>query len=276
MPANDRDAIKELISRATKNGIITYDELSAALSHDEMTSEQIEDIMTMISEMATDTVVDGTCEVPETATIERLPPSQYERVESIVVEGFFTGIAPPTSLQSIGTLSLCKCEGMPLPEGIVQIDAIDLEYSHLALPSSVQRVGRLEINYSDSSLDHANVKEFGDVLLLNADFTFAEGVRKIGNLDASTSSVQLPSTLESIGNISLRHDYDAEDVIEWPEGTLSAGEIRMSGPTRIRVPASVTKVSAVHLREGAQLSMGDSTNIEGECHVAEGAQLIRY
>jgi len=47
---NEAD-VKKLIARGKKRGYLTYDELNAALPQDEMSSEQIEDIMSAISDM---------------------------------------------------------------------------------------------------------------------------------------------------------------------------------------------------------------------------------
>jgi RNA polymerase primary sigma factor len=49
-------SIKKLIARAKRRGVITVDELNAALPQDQMTSEQIEDIMSAISEMGVNIV----------------------------------------------------------------------------------------------------------------------------------------------------------------------------------------------------------------------------
>ncbi len=49
-------AIKKLIARAKKRGVITYDELNEALPQDQMASEQIEDVMSAISEMGVNIV----------------------------------------------------------------------------------------------------------------------------------------------------------------------------------------------------------------------------
>src|SRR5688572_23977169 len=49
-------AVKKLIARAKKKGVITYDELNEALPQDQMSSEQIEDIMSAISEMGVNIV----------------------------------------------------------------------------------------------------------------------------------------------------------------------------------------------------------------------------
>ena len=61
-------SIKKLIARARKRGVITYDELNEALPQDQMSSEQIEDVMSALSEMGVNIVEsdDGEDEEPET------------------------------------------------------------------------------------------------------------------------------------------------------------------------------------------------------------------
>ncbi len=49
-------SIKKLIARAKRRGVITYDELNAALPQDQMSSEQIEDVMSALSEMGVNIV----------------------------------------------------------------------------------------------------------------------------------------------------------------------------------------------------------------------------
>src|SRR5947209_5121775 len=44
-------SIKKLIARAKKRGVVTYDELNEALPQDQMSSEQIEDIMSALNDM---------------------------------------------------------------------------------------------------------------------------------------------------------------------------------------------------------------------------------
>ena len=50
------EAVKQLIERGSGRGYITYDELNAALPQDKNSSEHIEDIMAMISEMGINVV----------------------------------------------------------------------------------------------------------------------------------------------------------------------------------------------------------------------------
>src|SRR5919107_4834969 len=49
-------SIKKLIARAKKRGVITYDELNEALPQDQMSSEQIEDIMSALNDMGVNIV----------------------------------------------------------------------------------------------------------------------------------------------------------------------------------------------------------------------------
>ena len=44
-------AIKKILARGKERGYLTYDDLNAALPHDQVSSEQIEDTMTMLSEL---------------------------------------------------------------------------------------------------------------------------------------------------------------------------------------------------------------------------------
>src|SRR3954471_12256984 len=49
-------SIKKLIARAKKRGFITYDELNEALPQDQMSSEQIEDVMSALNDMGVNIV----------------------------------------------------------------------------------------------------------------------------------------------------------------------------------------------------------------------------
>ncbi|MCC3861454.1 RNA polymerase sigma factor RpoD [Pseudemcibacter aquimaris] len=53
---DSQKAVKKMIAEAKKRGYITYDALNEALPQDQMSSEQIEDVMTMLSEMGINVV----------------------------------------------------------------------------------------------------------------------------------------------------------------------------------------------------------------------------
>src|SRR3954454_2651100 len=48
--------LKKLIARAKKRGYVTYDEINDALPQDQMSSEQIEDIMSSLNDMGVQVV----------------------------------------------------------------------------------------------------------------------------------------------------------------------------------------------------------------------------
>jgi RNA polymerase primary sigma factor len=80
--------LKKLVTRAKKRGYITYDELNDALPQDQMSSEQIEDVMSALSEMginvveneeADDDEGDGEAEGDADAGIDEIESGDGER-----------------------------------------------------------------------------------------------------------------------------------------------------------------------------------------------------
>jgi RNA polymerase primary sigma factor len=61
-------SIKKMVAKAKDRGYITYDELNATLPQDQLSSEQIEDVMTMLSEMGINVVEN---EESETEAVEK-------------------------------------------------------------------------------------------------------------------------------------------------------------------------------------------------------------
>jgi RNA polymerase primary sigma factor len=57
-------AIKKMVARGRERGYVTYDELNAALPHDQVSSEQIEDTMTMLSELGVNVIESEESEEP--------------------------------------------------------------------------------------------------------------------------------------------------------------------------------------------------------------------
>jgi RNA polymerase primary sigma factor len=60
-------AIKKMLARGKERGYLTYDELNAALPHDQVSSEQIEDTMTMLSELGVNVIESEESEEPAAA-----------------------------------------------------------------------------------------------------------------------------------------------------------------------------------------------------------------
>ncbi|WP_404383713.1 RNA polymerase sigma factor RpoD [Caenispirillum salinarum] len=60
-------AVKKLVAKGKERGFVTYDELNAALPSDDVSSEQIEDTMSMLSEMGVN-VIEGEDDVETSST----------------------------------------------------------------------------------------------------------------------------------------------------------------------------------------------------------------
>ncbi len=73
-------SIKKLIARAKKRGVVTYDELNAALPQDQMSSEQIEDIMSALNDMGVQVVENEDSDEEES---EKDEPAQEEEVDPL-------------------------------------------------------------------------------------------------------------------------------------------------------------------------------------------------
>src|SRR6266702_60763 len=62
--------IKKMVARGKERGYLTYDELNAALPPDQVSSEQIEDTMTMLSELGINVIENEESEEPAAAEAE--------------------------------------------------------------------------------------------------------------------------------------------------------------------------------------------------------------
>src|SRR2546423_2666689 len=63
-------AIKKMVARGKERGYLTYDELNAALPQDQVSSEQIEDTRTMLSELGINVIESEESEEPAEAEAE--------------------------------------------------------------------------------------------------------------------------------------------------------------------------------------------------------------
>src|SRR5712672_919965 len=70
-------AVKKMIKLAKKRGYVTYEQINAVLPSEEVTSEQIEDILAMLNDMGINTV-----EQEETESDEEEKPEEPEEEES--------------------------------------------------------------------------------------------------------------------------------------------------------------------------------------------------
>src|SRR5260370_10644505 len=72
-------AVKKMIKQAKKRGYVTYEQLNAVMPSEEVTSEQIEDILTMLNEMGINVVE---TEADEAEEEEPRDAEEAEEIES--------------------------------------------------------------------------------------------------------------------------------------------------------------------------------------------------
>src|SRR5688572_10891506 len=77
-------AVKKLIKTAKKRGYVTYEEINAVLPSEEVTSEQIEDIMAMFSDMGINVVDEDEVEEAEPDTPEEESTELAEKTGTAV------------------------------------------------------------------------------------------------------------------------------------------------------------------------------------------------
>ncbi|MBM3492429.1 MAG: RNA polymerase sigma factor RpoD [Alphaproteobacteria bacterium] len=101
--------LKKLIARGKERGYVTYDELNAAMPHDQVSSEQIEDVMTMLSELGINLVENE--EQEEVAEpVKRFDVTQPER-EAPEEEYDRTDDPVRMYLREMGSVELLSREG---------------------------------------------------------------------------------------------------------------------------------------------------------------------
>ncbi len=112
--------VKKLLAKAKRRGFLTYDELNAALPQDQMSSEQIEDVMSAISEMGVNIVEndedapDDAEEEEEVETIDNISENDPRSLTSTVKK---TGTGDRTDdpvrmyLREMGAVELLSREG---------------------------------------------------------------------------------------------------------------------------------------------------------------------
>jgi RNA polymerase primary sigma factor len=105
-------AVKKMIAQAKAKGYITLDELNKALPPDQVSSEQIEDVMALLSEMGVNVVEDDEEAEGEDAAAEAKPESrEVVAVAATGAENDRTDDPVRMYLREMGTVELLSREG---------------------------------------------------------------------------------------------------------------------------------------------------------------------
>ena len=108
-------AVKKMVARGKERGYVTYDELNAAMPPDEVSSEQIEDTMAMLSELGINVVEseEGEDNTPEAAEEEAAEPAEgYSGAGNVDEEDLGRTDDPVRMyLREMGSVELLSREG---------------------------------------------------------------------------------------------------------------------------------------------------------------------
>ena len=101
--------VKKMIAKAKAKGVITYDELNRVLPSDQFSSEQIEDVMSLLSEMGVNVVEDdGSGEAEDGAKAESREVATTQKESS---DGERTDDPVRMYLREMGSVELLSREG---------------------------------------------------------------------------------------------------------------------------------------------------------------------
>ena len=109
-------AVKKMIATAKSRGYLTYDELNEVLPQEQTTSEQIEDVMSMLSEMGINVIDDEEADDDE-AQGEEAPPAEESSSRDLAVASVAGEALDRTDdpvrmyLREMGSVELLSREG---------------------------------------------------------------------------------------------------------------------------------------------------------------------
>ena len=105
-------AVKKMIARGKERGYVTYDELNGALPQDQVSSEQIEDTMTRLSELGINVVESEEAEEPAAASPEAEGDSEFKANGNLDDEDIGRTDDPVRMyLREMGSVELLSREG---------------------------------------------------------------------------------------------------------------------------------------------------------------------
>ena len=109
---SDNAALKKLVARGKERGYVTYDELNTTLPQDQVSSEQIEDVMTMLSEMGINLIEsEETDDTAEAAPKDEQQPEVEETTKPAAEEYDRTDDPVRMYLREMGSVELLSREG---------------------------------------------------------------------------------------------------------------------------------------------------------------------
>ncbi len=231
-------AVKKMVARGKERGYITYDELNAALPPDEVSSEQIEDTMAMLSEMGINLVESEEGEEAQAAEEEVTPDGEASVPGNVDEEDLGRTDDPVRMyLREMGSVELLSREG------------------EIAIAKRIEAGREMMIGgICESPMTVRAVLEWHDALVESKML-----LRDIIDLDATYGS---PG--EGISEEELEAGPPEEKVV----GTAAPAAAATAVSAAVAMPA--VEGDEVELVEGAEVPEGEVAPVNGEEAEAEG------
>ena len=217
-------SIKKLIARAKKRGVITYDELNEALPQDQMSSEQIEDIMSALNDMGVNIVesdesdeeepepdggLDETPETGETFVIEKKKET-VDRTDDPV----------RMYLREMGAVELLSREGEIAIAKRIEAGRDTMIWGLCESPITFNAI----INWSDA-LNNGQM-QLREILDLEAMLSKGPTPEQVEGAESADGDIS-----ESTAGPSFKEEEDVEEVAEEEDEEDSLVERRTPRPT---------------------------------------------
>ncbi len=217
-------SIKKLIARAKKRGVITYDELNEALPQDQMSSEQIEDIMSALNDMGVNIVEneEGDEDEPE---IDSGADEPADGSETFIIEKKKETVDRTDDpvrmyLREMGAVELLSREGEIAIAKRIEAGRDTMIWGLCESPITFNAI----INWSNAL--NVGQMQLREILDLEAMLSKGPTPEQVEGAEADDDTIS-----ESTAGPSFKEEEDVEEVVEEEDEEESMVERRAPRPT---------------------------------------------
>lgn len=292
-PMDAKSSLKRLIARGQERGYITYDELNAALPQEEISSEQIEDAMSVLSEMGINLIeAEEVEELDEVDSIEGKSDEESEEISVDVDE--IEDIEEISALEEVGDGDDAVEEPLDEAEELVQeekeADEEESESGNLKDSDAgrtddpvrmyLREMGQVELLSREGEIEIAKRIEEGRLMMIEA---ICESplttraiigwrdalnenkmlLREIIDLEDMYTNAETPEAESALEDTQLESLNDNKKAVESSKKTKAAAvqkdEIKEQKETKSKKPKAKSELEDEAEVEGGEEKEGEET-----------------
>ena len=220
-------AVKKMIASARSRGYITYDELNQVLPPDQVSSEQIEDVMSMLSEMGINIIESEEDEGSREVTVVETDAKQVALAETGKETLDRTDDPVRMYLREMGSVELLSREGEIAIAKRIEAGRKTMIAGLCESPLTFQAITiwREELLEEDILLRDVIDLEttFGDTMEDDEEESVVAGLKTAGGTDATTEKTEKEPEVDADGK-PIETDTDDEDEDEQANLSLAVME----------------------------------------------------